>query len=346
MQIMKTKILIPVFLFTVSWAHSQDLSALYEKVSGSVVLIKTTEKELVTSGSQRQMIAAEGLGSGVLIDATGRILTASHVVHTAEDLKVILKDGEEIPAKILATEPTADVALIKTLWPPTKMPQLPKVTNSDDVKIGERIIIIGAPYGLTQSLSSGFISGRHKKDNLSHNLTTMEFFQTDAAINQGNSGGPMFNMQGEVVGIVSYILTESGGFQGLGFAATSNMASRLLTEKKGLWFGLDAVFLPESVAGIFNVPQKGGFLVQKVVELSPSHMIGMQGGTEKITIGGRELIVGGDIVLEIAGVILDNQEKLLDLRKSVAEMQTGDQLKVKVLRKGEIHELTYNLPER
>lgn len=337
--------LVLLFIFF-HWGQAQDLSELYEKVSGSVVLIKTTEKELVTSGTQYKMIAAEGLGSGVLINETGEIFTAAHVVHTAEDLTVVLKDGEEIPAKIIISEPTADVALIKTLWPPTNMPYLPKVADSDNIKIGAQIFIIGAPYGLTQSLSSGYISGRHAKSNLSHNLTTMEFFQTDAAINQGNSGGPMFNLNGEVVGIVSYILSETGGFQGLGFAATSNMATRLLTEKKGLWFGLDAVFISGSEAEIFNVPQKGGFLIQKVVELSPSYIMGMRGGTQKISLGGKELTVGGDIVLAIEDIVLDDPDKLLDLRAVISTLESGDQLKVKVLRKGIIQELSYTIPER
>jgi serine protease Do len=105
------------------------------------------------------------------------------------------------------------------------------------------------------------------------------------------------------------------------------------------------VFLPEAIAGIFNVPQKGGFLVQKVVELSPSYIMGMQGGIENVTIADRELIIGGDIVLAIQDIILDNPEKLIEVQKTISDLETGDVLKVKILRKGKIQELTYTIPK-
>ena len=324
---------------------AQDLSGLFDKVSPAVVQIMTKEKELVGSGMAKQMVTAEGLGSGILISADGKILTAAHVVQTAEEVKVIFKNDEVIPAKIVGTNKTADVALIKLVWPPSdKKIFIPKVADSDQVKVGEEVFIIGSPYGLTQSLSVGHISGRHKKKSVTHNMNLMEFFQTDASINTGNSGGPMFNMKGEIIGIVSYILSESGGFQGLGFAATSNMATRLVLEEKGVWFGVDAVMIPEALAYILNLPQKGGILVQKVADMSPGSMMGLQGGVFNMSIEGEEFLVGGDIVLSMMGIKIENGEDMLDVQEKIVQLNSKDQIPVKVMRGGKVVDLKYVIP--
>jgi serine protease Do len=313
-------------------ANAQDLSAIFEKVSPAVVQIQTKEKEIIGKGQMKQTVTAEGLGSGILISSEGLILTAAHVVQTAEDVKVVFKNEEVIPAKIIATEKTADVALIKLVWPPSdKDIYIPKVADSDKVKIGEQVFVIGSPYGLAQSLSKS----------VAHNMTLMEFFQTDAAINTGNSGGPMFNMDGEVIGIVSYILSESGGFQGLGFAATTNMATKLLSEEKGIWFGVDGILLSGGLARIFNLPQKGGILVQKVADLSPGSMMGLQGGIYNMELEGEKIIVGGDIILSVMGKKLENEESMTEVRAILKDLNNGDRLDLKVMRGGKIVDLFY-----
>ncbi len=324
---------------------AQDLSAMFEKVSPAVVQIQTKEKEVVGAGMAKQMVTAEGLGSGILISEDGKILTAAHVVQTAEEVKVIFKNDEEIPAKILGADKTADVALIKLVWPPSdKNLFIPKVGDSDKVKVGEQVFVIGSPYGLSQSLSVGHISGKHKKRSVSHNMNLMEFFQTDASINTGNSGGPMFNMDGEVIGIVSYILSESGGFQGLGFAATSNMATRLLLDEKGIWFGVDGVMVPPALAYIFNLPQKGGILIQKVADLSPGSMMGLQGGVFEMELEGEKFLVGGDIVLSMLGVKIEKADDMLDIKGKLAQLKSKDEITVQVMRGGKIVDLKYVMP--
>lgn len=341
------KVFVLFFTVTISiCTFGQDISALYEKVSSAVVQIQTKEKAIIGEGEMKQTVTAEGLGSGILISPEGLILTAAHVVQTAEEVKVVFKNNEIIPAKILATEKTADVALIKLAWPPSdKNIHIPKVADSDNVKIGEQVFVIGSPYGLAQSLSVGHISGRHEKKSVSHNLTLMEFFQTDAAINTGNSGGPMFNMKGEVIGIVSYILTESGGFQGLGFAATSNMATNLLLEEKGIWFGVDGVLLSGGMAKIFNLPQEGGILVQKVADLSPGGIMGLQGGIYNMVIEGQKFTVGGDIILTILGQKVENEDDMLSLGKKLKALKEKDVMRLKVMRGGEIIDLNYTIPK-
>jgi len=324
---------------------AQDLSPLFDKVSPAVVQIMTKEKEIVGTSMGKQMVTAEGLGSGILISEDGKILTAAHVVQTAEEVKVIFQNDEVIPAKILGADKTADVALIKLVWPPSdKKIFIPKIADSDQVKVGEEVFIIGSPYGLSQSLSVGHISGRHKKKSVTHNMNLMEFFQTDASINTGNSGGPMFNMKGEVIGIVSYILSESGGFQGLGFAATSNMATRLMLEEKGIWFGVDGVMVPEGLAYIMNLPQKGGILIQKVADLSVGSMMGLKGGALKMNIEGEEFLVGGDIVLSIMDLRIESAEDMLNVKEKLALLKSKDEITVKAMRGGKIVDLKYVMP--
>lgn len=128
------------------------------------------------------------------------------------------------------------------------------------------MFVIGAPYGISRSLTAGHISARHVAKGSGGIEWPLELFQTDASINSGNSGGPMFNMSGEVVGIVSYILTKSGGFGGLGFAATSNVVRRLLLAEKSPWTGVEAYLLSDNLARFFNVPQPYGVPVQRVAD--------------------------------------------------------------------------------
>ena len=320
---------------------AQKISELYEQVRGSVVIIQTTEKVLSMSEGQRTMVSQAGLGSGVLISPDG-VITASHVVQAAENLKVILDSGEEVPAKVVSSNPDADVALLRLIWQP-KEAVVAKLGDSDQVKIGDQVFVIGAPYGLDHSLSVGYISARRLDETISTGYTRTEFFQTDAAINTGNSGGPMFNMNGEVIGIASFILSESGGFQGLGFAATSNVARSFLLERKGFWSGMEGYMLTGEMAKIFNLPQKAGVLVQRVVLLSPAGAMGIEGGKYQAMIEGEELIVGGDIILTVNGHQV-GKAGAAKIQESLSASRSGDPLKIQVLRAGKIVELQGTIP--
>ena len=339
----KLSLTLIAFACFVSSSNSQDLSQIFEKVSPSVVVINTTEKEILGGGARKNVVTSEGLGSGVLISEDGLILTAAHVVQTAENMEVLFKDGQRIPAKPVGTDQMADVAMVKLMWPP-KNPVVAKIGNSDEVKIGEQIFVIGSPYGLAQSLSAGYISGRHKKDGVSVGFTNMEFFQTDAAINQGNSGGPMFNMKGEIVGIVSYILSVSGGFQGLGFAATSNVAKSLLIDHKGTWTGINGKIISGVMSQLFNLPQNTAMYVQKVAELSPADIAGLKGGVYRATIEGEELMLGGDFILEVDGIKIEDEPSLIKIKDSISGHSKGEKIPIKVMRGGKIVELNYIVP--
>lgn len=312
----------------------EDLTLLYEKVHKAVVTIYSSSQEIVSQGAKRGTVTVEGLGSGFMI-SDKRIITAAHVVQVADNIAVEFVDKERIPAKVISIYKNADVALIELAYTKKNAVTVP-IGNSDVMKIGSRVFIIGAPFGLQQSLSSGYISGKlGGARQISNAFTSIEFFQTDAAINTGNSGGPMFNMKGEVVGVVSYILSQSGGFEGLGFAATSNVAKELLIDRSPFYLGIDGVALNGELAGIFNLPQPSGFLIQKVVFLSPAGMMGVKGGNYKGSIEGQEIILGGDIILAVDDI--EFSAKTLDnISDHFNSLKEGDSFSLKIMRKGKI----------
>ena len=135
-----------------------------------------------------------------------------------------------------------------------------KLADSDPVKIGDTVFIVGAPYGLSHALSAGIISARWEPDTVTKDFPLAEFFQTDAVINTGNSGGPMFTRAGELIGIVSHNITQSGGSEGLGFVVTANSFKKLLIDRQRRWYGLEVVLVSGPTAEALKVPQAGGYL--------------------------------------------------------------------------------------
>ena len=279
-----------------------------------------------------------GLGSGVLISEDGKIFTAAHVIQTADRLVVEFDDGEAIPAKVLSSNQMADVALIQLEWMPKKY-SIAKLGNSDNVKVGDQIFIVGAPYGISQSLTVGYISGRRREGKTASDMVGMELFQTDASINHGNSGGPMFNMQGEIIGTVSHILSQSGGFEGIGFAVTSNLANKILLEQPFFWTGIDSFYLQDEMAAAFNLPQDAGLLIQKVAANSIAARMGLRGGRIPIKIENVELFIGGDILLKVEGVQL-HLKNLKQIRMKINSVKEDKPITFTILREGKVREIT------
>jgi S1-C subfamily serine protease len=319
-------------------AQAQQLREMFSKTNPSVVVIRTVERR-VTPQAQGLM-SLPGLGSGVVISTDGKILTAAHVVQAADQVAVEFVDGKKERAHVVASYPRADVAIVQLDFPsPGLVPA--KLGDSDAVQVGDDVFVIGAPYGLSHSLTVGHVSGKHLSQESIAGLSKVEVFQTDAAINQGNSGGPMFNMAGEVIGIVRQILTTSGGFQGVGFAVTSNVARKLLLNKKSFWTGIDGYLLTNELARIFNVPQSAGLLVMRAAENSPASDLRLIAGTIPTNIGGAELVVGGDIILEVAGIqIVEDWKTLDEMQTALGNLQTGEKFTLKVLRAGVVVELS------
>ena len=197
--------------------------------------------------------------------------------------------------------------------------------------------------GLSYSLSKGIISAKRVDDNKLDEGNPMEFFQTDASINTGNSGGPMFNYKGEVVGIVSAILSRSGGFEGIGFAATSNLAQKVLFKQESFWFGIDGHYLEGTLAEVLNIPQDGGLMVTSVTPNSPAYYLGVRGGYLKTEIAGQAVMLGGDIILSIEGIKLDKPNAMTDVWKKLETKEKSEEVKISILRSGHVEEFTWRI---
>ena len=332
-------LLLLIFLGGSTQTSGQQLRDAFHKVKQSVVIIRTQQKELAPS-PQGGMVSANGLGSGVLISSDGKILTAAHLVEAADATLVEFSDGELIPARVLGAVHNADVALLQLAHPPANVVVAP-LGDSDKMDVGDEVFLVGAPYGLSYTLTAGHISGRHAADNRVSDSALREFLQTDAAINQGNSGGPMFNMNGEVIGIVTNILSQSGGSEGLGFAATSKMARQLLLDQKPFWSGIEGFLLTGDLARALNVPQPAGLLVERVADGSPAARAGVIAGSMRANIAGEDLLLGGDIVLEVDGLPYeDSSENYSRLLSHLTKLKVGDSIVIKVYRQGQVVKLS------
>ena len=322
-----------VFLVLAAAAvRADDYADLFEEVDPAVVVLYTTET-IAAPGTREGAVSSSGLGSGFVIDREGHVMTAAHVVQTADYVRAEFVDGTQVAAEIIASNPIKDVALLKLESLPKDIRPV-KLADSDTVRIGEQIFVIGAPYGLSHTLSVGHISARHANDGDLMGDVQAETFQTDAAINQGNSGGPLFNQRGEVIGVISYIRSRSGGSEGLGFAVTSNDASFALFEERTPWSGMSGVLLTGRLSSALNVPQGAGFLVQQVAKNSPAEMIGLRPSRIHAYIGDQELLIGGDIILSIAGIPI-SPNSMLEFKKLRERAKEG-MVDLRILRSGEI----------
>ena len=333
-------------------ANAQQLRDSFRKVNQSVVIVKTKRVE-VSPSADEPMAIVDGLGSGVLISSDGKVLTAAHVVQTADVATVEFADGQEITAHVIGSDVQSDVALLQLKEIPRGVAPA-TIGDSDKVEVGDEIFVIGAPYGISQTLSVGHLSGRHRL-NRNDQTTSVEFLQTDASINTGNSGGPMFDMEGNVIGIVSSIMTHTGGSEGLAFATAANTAKQLLLQRNSFWSGIDGLVVTGAMAKALNLPQTAGVLVQRIGDGSIGSQLGINPGILRATIHGMDILLGGDVILSVNNIaIIDprsaqslgsftSDENYERIYNSVSALKPGEPLVVTVFRDGKVLKLTTTL---
>jgi len=267
----------------------------------------------------------KGLGSGILMDAQGHILTNHHVVGGATKLEVTLADGSKYEARLVGTDPKTDLAVIK-IEAKEPLPYLP-FGDSDKVEVGEWVVAIGHPRGLDQTVTQGIISAKHRRG-VTDPGNYQDFLQTDAAINPGNSGGPLLNLKGEVIGVNAAIASQTGGFEGIGFTIPSNMAlhvaKQLISNGKVLrgWLGVNVQDLTPELAQKLGLKAPRGALVADVVKGGPADQAGVKKGDVVLTFGGKQIIDGSS------------------LRNEVAATPPGQNVKLELLREAQRKELT------
>ncbi len=261
-----------------------------------------------------------GIGTGMIIDGDGHIVTNHHVVNGASKVQVKIASGEEMEAKIVGVDPKTDLAVIKIKLPP-HIPFL-KFGDSDKLRVGEWVVAIGNPRGLEQTVTAGIISAKHRGGILDPS-SYQDFIQTDAAINPGNSGGPLLNLLGEVIGVNAAIVSESGGFEGIGFAIPSNMATAVAEAliKTGKvtrgWLGVSLQEVTPSLARSLNLKSTKGALVAEVTKGGPAEKAGIR---------------RGDVIVNLDGGVIENAN---ELRNRLAGTRVGKRVEVILLRKGE-----------
>jgi serine protease Do len=298
-------------------------------------VIRARGREVTSAGQTR----FTETGSGVLVSNDGRVMTAAHVVHTLDEVSVEFLGGETVSARVVASEPAADLSLLQLDRVPPNAVVAP-MADSSTVRVGDPVIVVGAPYGLSHSLSVGHISARWPANSVYPSMPLAEFFQTDAVINTGNSGGPMFDMKGSVIGIVSHNISRSGGSEGLGFVVTLDTARQLLLERKSFWSGTDGLFLSDELADVLNIPaRQSGWIVKSVAKGSPADDVGLRGATMIATIAGQDVPLGGDIVLAIDGVSF-TAANAGRIRDALSRLAPGAPFTVTILRAGDVIELT------
>ncbi len=255
-----------------------------------------------------------GLGSGVIVDGSGLIITNNHVVSKADEIKVTLSDKREFKAKLVGTDPKTDIAVVRI--EANGLPTVPWA-DSDRLEVGEFVLAIGNPFGLTQTVTLGIVSALGRAAGIAE---YEDFIQTDAAINPGNSGGALVNVRGELVGINTAIYSQSGGNMGIGFAVPSNMA-RSITDQlvrggkvvRG-WLGVSIQELTPELATQFGVGDTKGVLVSDVMDDSPAKKAGLE---------------RADVIVEFDGKPMDSPTHL---RNAVAQTPVGKKVPVKVIR--------------
>ena len=260
---------------------------------------------------------ATSLGSGFIIDSSGLVVTNNHVIAEADEISVRLSDGTRLEAVLVGRDAKTDLALLK-VEPKSKLPAL-KWGNSEKSRVGDWVLAIGNPFGLGGSVTAGIISARGRDINSG---PYDDFFQTDAAINRGNSGGPLFNMKGEVIGINTAIYSPTGGSVGIGFAIPSTLANRVIKQlaefgrtRRG-WLGVRIQTVTEEIADGLGLEKPGGALVAGVGEDGPAGKAGIQ---------------QGDVILRFDGKEVDEMRAL---PRIVAETRIGKTVKVDAWRKG------------
>ncbi len=295
----------------------QSFAPVVKRVLPGVVCIEGKGRAKRAAGEDTD----PGFGSGVLIDAAGVILTNNHVVADLDSVEVTLTDGRKFTATDIRRDPKTDLALVK-LDVKEPLPFL-EFGDSDAMEVGDRVLAVGAPFGLTGSVSSGIVSAK-SRNNLKLNLFE-DFIQTDAAMNPGNSGGPLVNMDGKVIGLTAAIKTRTGGFQGVGLAVSSNLAKKVADDllKNGTvkrsFLGVAVRDLDDDAAKKAGVKAGSGVVVTKVGDDSPAAKAG---------------VVAGDVVTKVNGQVVKDA---FDMMKVSAALPVGQVVDVLLWRDGKFY---------
>lgn len=318
----------------INGTEDQSLTRIFKSVDQSVVSISSYGQ----SNSQ---------GSGFIYSKKGHIVTNEHVIEGANTILVSFTDGTTREAELVGEDRYSDLAVLKV---DKKGLEPLELADSSEVKVGQRAIAIGNPFGLRGSMTAGIVSQTNRLLPTSGGFSIPGVIQTDAAINPGNSGGPLLNKQGEVVGVNTAIETQTGTFSGIGFAIPSNRVENVVTEIintgefENPWIGVSGRDVNPEMARRMNLENATGFLVVDVVEGGPADLAGIQPGSDVQTINGLQIRLGGDVIVGINGQKVSGIRDILNYLARNAEV--GEEVTLTVIRNGERVEVDMVLQSR
>jgi putative serine protease PepD len=289
---------------------------------------------------------AQAQGSGFVYDSKGNIVTNEHVVDGAQSVSVRFWNGNTYKATVVGTDPSTDLAVIKVDAPQSILTPL-TVGDSSKVLVGDGVVAIGSPFGLEETVTSGIVSALHRQMEAPNKFTINDSIQTDAAINHGNSGGPLLNAQGEVIGVNAQIAGDTGGNVGVGFAIPSNTISLIASQLIGsgkvehAYLGVSVQTIPASVASQLKLVE--GVEFAKVTNGTPAAKAGLRAATGSKTIDGESYPTGGDVLTEVDGQKVSTSEAL---QRAIDAKRPGDTVSIKYWRDGKSHTTDVKLATR
>jgi 2-alkenal reductase len=329
-----------------------DPASIYERSSPGVVTIFA----LFEPGDDQENHVAQG--SGFVVSRQGHVLTSAHVItrtggdvlEPARRLFVEFSDRDRVPAKLVGFDPYDDVGVLRVDPDAHRVAPLP-LGDSDRVVVGEPVAAIGSPFGNVDSLVVGVVSATGRSiDSLTAEYSVVDAIQTDAPITHGNSGGPLLDAAGRVIGINAQIRSESGSSDGVGFAVPINSAARSMRQLLGQgrvsypYVGIKSDDLTPSIARRLGEPVRRGALISRVLQNGPAAKAGLRGGNRRIEVDGKIVIRGGDVIVAIGGQPVTNKDDVA--RLLIRRYEAGDSATFTIVRDGRRQEIRVKLAER
>ena len=317
--------------------------AIYEQFNAGVVNITT--ETLAINWFLEPVPQAGSSGSGSIIDSQGFVLTNNHVIANANRVFINLADGSQFEGTVVGTDPENDIAVLRFDPPPGMQLQVIPYGDSDNLRVGQKVLAIGNPFALERTLTVGIVSGLGRPVQISRQHIVRNMIQTDASINPGNSGGPLLDTQGRMIGINTMIYSPTGGSVGIGFAVPINTAKRVAAEiithgrvRRG-WIDATVVQLFPALVRHARLPVDSGLMVSRTRRGGLAERAGLRQGTDPVQYGRSIIYVGGDIITAVNGM---RTSSLADLFSALEDNRPGDIVRVDVIRAG--NNITLNIP--
>ena len=325
-------------------ADAMSVNEIYERAAPGVVQIASTSR---TADAFSGDVHPSALGSGFVVDKAGHIVTNFHVVEDAGEIRVSFSNRDTVEAELVGTDPSTDLAVLRVESQASALTPLP-LGDSDTVRVGDPVVAIGNPFGLDRTATAGIVSALQRLITAPNQFTIDHVIQTDAPINRGNSGGPLLNARGEVIGVNTQI--ETGGIStgnvGIGFSVPSNTVEDVVAQilqtgrAEHAYLGIAGHAITADLAETYNLPVESGILVEEVRPASGAAKAGLEAGETRVVVAGETYDLGGDIIVAAGGEQISSIE---ELRDAIAARKPGDKIKLRIYRDAKKTSVTVTL---